>query len=197
MGGNQCCRRSIPGERLSARVLCPCHPQVPRNSSPDPAAPPLTLCLWHWLRNPSLMSRRFPIGVPFTSASQLVPDPEKGGLVTGSPQKLRHTVSSNRSCGSGFMSPLLSPPPWRGAELGGAVVSAQILHYPRARHPEREVPHRGRVSAGLSPGKKARWAGAPRKQGNSETQLTPFPQPRGCLLYFPTHPASPKPGRNG
>lgn len=93
--------------------------------------------------------------------------------------------------------PFIEPSPAAGRRAGGAVVSAQILHYPSARLPELEVPHRGRVSAGLSPGKKARWAGAPRKQGNSETQLTPFPQPRGFLLYFPTHPACPKPGRNG
>ena len=56
----------------------------------------------------------------------MIPDREKGGMMVGSPPKPRLRVSSERSCGFGLVSPLLSPSPaagrravWRGGLCAG------------------------------------------------------------------------------
>lgn len=52
-------------------------------------------------------------------------------------------VSSERSYGSGCISPLLSPSPAAALRAGWRVVPAQVLHHPSARPPVRSLPNRG------------------------------------------------------
>ena len=116
----------------------------------------------------------------------MVPDLERAGGDANVSEAER--VSSERSGGWGRISSLLSPSPAAGRRAGwrGGLRSDPSP-------PESQAPQQGRVSAVLRPEKKAPWAGAPKEQGNSETQLNPFPQPGKPLLHFPVQPGLPKP----
>lgn len=121
----------------------------------------------------------------------MVPDLERAGGDANVSEAER--VSSERSGGWGRISSLLSPSPAAGRQAGwrGGLRSDPSP-------PESQAPQQGRVSAVLRPEKKAPWAGAPKEQGNSETQLNPFPQPGKPLLHFPVQPGLPNPrGMNG
>lgn len=193
-GGNQ---MPHEGSRRTAFSQGPVSPSSPRNSSPGATAPPQPSPLGTGLANPCLIPRRCPTGLIPLPPPQTIPDPEKGGMMMGSPPKRRLRVSSERSCGSGLFSPLLSPSPaagrravWRGGLCAGPP-------RPEGQAPGARAPRRGRVSARPCLGKKARWARAPKVRGGSRPQLTPFPQPRGVLLYLPTLPGLPKAQRKG
>ena len=100
-------------------------------------------------------------------------------------------VSSERSCGSGRISALLSPSPAAGRRAGwyGGLCSGRSpSERPGAQDPQQE-----RVSAGLCLGKQAQWAGAPKKQGNSEVQLTCFSRQEGFSSTSPPNPVSHQP----
>lgn len=168
----------------------------PRTPVLIPPHHPLLFVLGTGLGNPCLTSRRCPIGVYFTSTLQLAPDPEKGGMVMGSPLKPRLGVRSERSCGSGCVSPLLSFPQRRGAELGVAVVSVQILHDQSAA-PGAQGPPQGEGQCRPVPRKESAVSRSSKGTKQLRTPAHPFPQPRGCLLYFPTHSGLPKHQSNG
>lgn len=174
----------------------PVSPSNPRTSESwcRPTSP--TLFPWHWAREPVLGIIKKPHRSHSTSAPQMVPDPEKGRMVMGSPPKPRLTVSSERSCGSGRISPLLSPTPRRGAEQGGAAVSAQVLRDPSAR------PRCAGSPTGGGSVPPCAWEGklggrALQRNKAAPPQLTPFPEPFGFLLYLPTQPGLPEPQRKG
>lgn len=180
-------RRLPEGFGRTACSRRPASPSNPRNSKSWCRRTTPTLFPRHWAREPVLDIKGMPHRGHSTSAPQMVSDPEKGRMVMGSPPKLRRRVSSERSRGSGRISPLLSPSPAAGRRAGWR----SGLCAGRPRPQRRDLG----VSARLCLGKKAQWAGAPKEQGSSAPRLPPFPQPTPpfspatWLSPLPLHPA--------
>ena len=165
-------------------------PSPPRNSSPGAIAPPRPSSVGTGLANPC------PTGVIPLPPPRMIPDREKGGMMVGSPPKPRLRVSSERSCGFGLVSPLLSPSPaagrravWRGGLCAGP---------PR---PERQAPGARAPQSGGGSVPAGAWE---RKLGGQALRrylAAPDPSsptfPSGFLLYLPTQLGLPKPQSKG
>lgn len=176
----------------------PVPPLNPRNSKSWCRRPTPTLFPWHWAREPVLDIKEMPHGGHSTSAPQMVPDPEKGRMVMGSPPKPRLRVSSERSCGSGRISPLLSPSPAAGRRAGWRGGLSAGPPRPQRQAPGARAPQQGAGQCPPVPGKESSVGGRSTGTRQLRTQLTPFPQPRGFLLYRPTQPGlAEPPGKAG